>query len=197
MRSFLFTIDKISMWSGKTTSWIVLVMTLLISFDIVVRYLSKPFPEARAIWFTYTFNYDMTYYLYAILFMLGGAYALSRGQHVRGDVFYRLWPVRVQGSIDLALYIFAFFPGIIALISVGTQWAIASYLIGERSFTSGVAPAIWPLKFVIPIAGVLMLIQGVAETIRSYQAVRTGVWPQRLSDVEEIDESILAKQAEL
>ncbi|MGH2378202.1 MAG: TRAP transporter small permease subunit [Candidatus Limnocylindria bacterium] len=197
MRSFLFAIDRFSALTGKATSWIALAMTGLISYDIIVRKLSQPFPEVRPLWFTYTFNYDMTYYMYAILFMLGGAYALSRGQHVRGDVFYRLWPVRVQASIDLALYLFAFFPGIIALISVGTQWAVASYLIGERSFTSAVAPAIWPLKFVIPLAGALMLFQGIAETIRAYQAVRTGVWPQRLSDVEEVDESLLAKQAEL
>lgn len=196
MRSFLFTIDRISMWSGKTTAWVVLAMTLLISFDITARYLSKPFPDLRAFWFTYTFSYDMTYYMYAILFMLGGAYALARGQHVRGDVFYRLWPVRVQASIDLALYIIAFFPGIIALISVGLQWGFESYRIGERSFTTAVAPVIWPLKMVIPIAGVLMAIQGVAETIRSYTALRTGVWPQRLADVEET-ETLLAKQAEL
>lgn len=185
------------MWSGKTVSWVALVMTVLIAFDVTARYLSKPFPWVRDYWFTYTFSYDMTYYLYAILFMVGGAYALSRGQHVRGDVFYRLWPVRTQASIDLALYVIAFFPGIIALISVGLQWGMESYRIGERSFTTAVAPVIWPLKLVIPLAGVLMAIQGVAETIRSYQALRTGVWPPRLSDVVEIDESILAKQAEL
>lgn len=196
MRSFLFTIDKISMWSGKTTAWVVLVMTFLIATDITFRYLSKPFPVIRPFWFTYTFSYDMTYYLYAVLFMLGGAYALSRGQHVRGDVFYRLWPVRVQASVDLALYIFAFFPGILALISVGLQWGLESYRIGERSFTTAVAPALWPLKMVIPIAGLLMAIQGVAETVRAYQAVRTGVWPQRLADYEET-ETLLAKQAEL
>ncbi len=196
MRSFLFTIDRISMWSGKTTSWVVLVLTLLIAFDITCRYLSKPFPAIQPFWFTYTFMYDLTYYLYAALFMIGGAYALSRGQHVRGDVFYRLWPVKVQASIDLTLFIFAFFPGILALISVGWQWGFESYRIGERAFTTAVAPVLWPLKMVIPVAGTLMAIQGVAETIRAYQALRTGVWPARLHDVEET-ESILAQQAEL
>jgi TRAP-type mannitol/chloroaromatic compound transport system permease small subunit len=196
MRSFLFTIDRISMWSGKTTAWVVLIMTLLIAADITFRYLVRPFPWVQPFWFTYTFAYDMTYYLYATMFMLGGAYALSRGQHVRGDVFYRLWPVKVQASIDLALYLFAFFPGILALISVGWQWGFESMRIGERSFTTAVAPIIWPLKMVIPLAGMLMAIQGVAETIRAYQALRTGVWPQRLADYEET-ETLLAKQAEL
>lgn len=197
MQRVLFAIDRLSVWSGKLIAWVILLMTLLISYDVVMRYLSKPFgAPIRAIWFTYYYSYDMSYYLYAILFMIGGAYALSRGQHLRGDVFYRLWPVRVQAAIDLVLYVVAFFPGIIALISVGTQWAAASWAIHELSFSTAAAPPIYPLKTVIPIAGALMAIQGVAETIRAGQALATGRWPPRLSDVEET-ETVLAKQEEL
>jgi len=197
VQAFLLRIDRLSAWSGKAISWIILLSTFLISYDILMRYLSKPLGDfIHAIWFTYSYSYDMSYYLYAILFMIGGAYTLSRAQHVRGDIFYRKWPVKVQGAVDLFLYIFAFFPGIIALISVGAQWAAASWAIHERSFTSEAAPPLYPLKTVIPIAGTLMAIQGVAETIRSYIAVRTGVWPPRLSDVEET-ETILARQSEL
>jgi TRAP-type mannitol/chloroaromatic compound transport system permease small subunit len=104
--------------------------------------------------------------------------------------------VRVQASVDLLLYLVAFFPGILALISVGAQWAAESWRIRELSFTTAAAPPIYPLKSIIPIAGVLMAIQGVAETIRAGIALRTGVWPQRLSDVEET-ETVLAAQAEL
>jgi TRAP-type mannitol/chloroaromatic compound transport system permease small subunit len=207
MRRLLFAIDRLSAWTGKATAWVVLLMTLLISYDVIMRYLSKPLCQQgsalsfacepiRTIWFTYYYSYDMTYYLYAILFMLGGAYALSRGQHLRGDVFYRLWPVRVQASIDLVLFTVAFFPAMIALVSVGAQWAAASWAIGERSFTTAAAPPLYPLKTVIPIAGALMVIQGVAETLRAAQALRTGVWPQRLSDVEET-ETVLAQSEEL
>jgi TRAP-type mannitol/chloroaromatic compound transport system permease small subunit len=207
VQRFLFAIDRLSAWTGKAAAWLVLLMTLLISWDVVMRYASKPVCEqgsavgllcapVRALWFTYDFAYDMTYYLYAVLFMLGGAYALSRGQHLRGDVFYRLWPVKTQASIDLLLYIVAFFPGILALISVGLQWGLESMRIGERSFTTAVAPPIWPLKLVIPLAGTLMAIQGLAETIRAFQALRTGVWPQRLHDVEET-ETLLAQQEAL
>lgn len=197
MQRVLLMIDRFSAWTGKAAAWLIVLMTALISYDVLLRYLSKPIGEpARAIWFTYYYSYDMTYYLYAILFMICGAYALSRGQHLRGDVFYRLWPVRVQATIDLVLYLVAFFPGIIALILVGAQWAYASWQIRELSFTTAAAPPIYPLKTVIPIAGVLMAIQGVAETIRSAIALRTGVWPRRLSDVEET-ETVLAKQAEL
>ncbi len=197
MQRLLFAIDRLSARSGKITAWVILVLTLLISYDIAMRYLSKPFgAPIHAIWFTYYYSYDMAYYLYAIIFMLGGAYTLSRGQHVRGDIFYRSWPVKVQASIDLVLYIVAFFPGIIALISVGAQWAAYSWSIQERSFTSGSAPPLYPLKAIIPIAASLMAIQGVAETIRAFQALRTGVWPPRLSDVEET-ETILARQSEV
>ncbi len=200
LQAFLFNIDRLSAWSGKIVSWIILLSTFLISFDVVMRYVSKPLCQGegtllcepvRAIWFTYNYSYDMSYYLYAILFMVGGAYTLSRAQHVRGDMFYRSWPVKVQAGVELTLYIVAFYPAILAMVSVGAQWAAASWAIHERSFTSGAAPPIYPLKTVIPIAGALMAIQGSAEVLRAIRALRTGEWPQRLMDVEET-ETILA-----
>lgn len=202
MQSWLFRIDRFSSWSGKAISWVVLLSTLLISYDVLMRYLSKPFATTpfgdviRAVWFTYNFSYDMSYYLYAILFMIGGAYALSRAQHVRGDIFYKNWSVKTQGKVDLFLFLFAFYPGILAMISVGAQWAAASWSINEHAPTSAAAPPLYPLKMVIPIAAGLIAIQGVAEVIRAYQAARTGVWPPRLADVEET-ETILARQSEL
>ena len=197
MQRFLLSIDRFSAWSGKTISWVVLLSTVLISYDVLMRYLSKPLGDPiHAIWFTYNYSYDMSYYLYAILFMMGGAYALSRAQHVRGDIFYKDWPVKRQAAVDLVLYIFAFYPGILAMMSVGAQWAAYSWSIHERAFTSAAAPPLYPLKTIIPIAALLMAIQGVAETTRAYHAMRTGVWPPRLSDVEET-ETILAKQSEV
>jgi len=196
MQRYLFMIDRFSAWSGKAISWIIVVSTVLITYDVAMRYLSKPFGDViHSIWFTYNYSYDMSYYLYAILFMIGGAYALSRAQMVRGDMFYRNWPVKVQGGVDLVLYLFAFWPAILALISVGAQWAAYSWSIHERSFTSAAAPPLYPLKTVIPIAALLMAIQGVAETARAFIAMRTGIWPPRLSDVEET-ETLLAKQSE-
>ena len=197
LQRYLFTIDRFSAWSGKAVSWIIVLSTFLITYDVIMRYLSKPFGDViHAIWFTYNYSYDMSYYLYAVLFMLGGAYALSRAQLVRGDMFYRSWPIKVQGAVDFGLYLFAFWPAMLALISVGAQWAAASWAIHERSFTSASAPPIYPLKAVIPLAATLMAIQGVAETIRAWVAMRTGQWPPRLSDVEET-ETILARQSEV
>jgi TRAP-type mannitol/chloroaromatic compound transport system permease small subunit len=202
MQRYLFAIDRFSAWSGKAVSWLVLLSTVLISFDVIMRYLSKPFASSpvgefiRNIWFTYNYSYDMSYYLYAVFFMMGGAYALSRAQHVRGDIFYKDWPVRVQGGVDLALFLLAFYPGILAMVSVGTQWAAYSWSIHERAFTSAAAPPLYPLKTIIPIAAGLMAVQGLAEVVRAWTAFRTGVWPKRLADVEET-ETILAKQSEV
>lgn len=202
MQKYLFWIDRLSAWTGKTVAWLILLSTLLITFDVTMRYISKPLctgagtplcDPVRNIWFTYNYSYDMSYYFYAIVFMIGGAYTMSRAQHVRGDMFYRFWPVRVQASIDILLYVLTFVPVMIALISVGSQWAAESLRIGERSFTSAAAPVIYPLKFVIPVAGALMLLQGLAEITRAVQAWLTGKWPPRLHDVEET-ETRLAKQ---
>lgn len=185
------------MWSGKIVAWVIVLSTALITYDVAMRYLSKFFGDfIHSIWFTYNYSYDMSYYLYAIFFMLGGAYALSRAQMVRGDMFYRSWSIKAQGTVDFVLYIFAFWPAMLALISVGAQWAAYSTSIGERAFTSFAAPPLYPLKWVIPLAATLMAIQGVAETARAFIAMRTGVWPQRLADVEET-ETILARQSEV
>jgi TRAP-type mannitol/chloroaromatic compound transport system permease small subunit len=202
MQTWLFRIDRFSSWSGKAISWVVLLSTVLISYDVLMRYLSKPFATTplgdviRSVWFTYNFSYDMSYYLYAVLFMTGGAYALSRAQHVRGDIFYKNWSVKTQGKVDLFLYVFAFYPGILAMISVGAQWAAASWAINEHAPTNAASPPLYPLKMVIPLAATLMAVQGIAEMIRAFHAARTGVWQPRLADVEET-ETILARQSEL
>lgn len=158
------------------------------SYDVFARYVIRQ-PLGWA--------FDMSYYLYATVFMMGGAYAMSRNQHVRGDIFYRTWPVKVQAAVELFLLIIAFFPGMIAFVSSGLQYAIPAMQIGERTQTSFVQLPLWPLKMVIPLAGVFMVLAGVVETIRAITALRTGTWPQRLADVEEVEQSLLAAQEQL
>jgi TRAP-type mannitol/chloroaromatic compound transport system permease small subunit len=200
MERVLFRIDRLSAWVGKTFSWTIVVLAVFMTYDITMRYLSQApviGPLVReTLWFTRAWSYDISYELYATLFMMGGAYTLSRAAHVRGDVIYRLFPIRVQGGIDLTLYLLAFFPATIALVSSGSQWALLSYSYLERSPTQPAGPPIWPLKFVIPIAAAFLVIQGVAETIRAFQTIRTGEVPRRLADVEET-ETILARQSEV
>lgn len=187
MQRYLLAVDRFSAWVGKTFAWCIFILVVLTAYDVFARYVFNN-PTG--------FAFDLSYYLYATLFMVGGAYALSRGQHVRGDIFYRLWPVRVQASVEIVLMLLLFFPAIIALISSGWQFFYPSLIIQERTQTSFVALPLYPLKFVIPFAGVLMLIQGHVEFIRAIIAYRTRVWPRRLADVEET-ETALAHQEQL
>lgn len=184
MRRFLFAIDHLSTWVGKAFAWVIVPLTLLTTIEAGQRYLfSSPTDWA----------FDASYILYGTLFMMGGAYTLARNGHVRGDMFYRLWPVKVQATVDLVLYFLFFFPGISALVWAGWQFANFSRLLNERSPFSPGGPIIWPYKFIIPLAGLFLFIQGIAEVIRCIQAIRSGEWPERLSDVEELEETLLAK----
>jgi TRAP-type mannitol/chloroaromatic compound transport system permease small subunit len=139
--------------------------------------------------------FDMSSILYGGLFLMSGAYALSRGSHVRGDIFYRLMPKRVQASIELVLFITFFYPGIIALMYSGWHYAMDSVRIQEVSVNSPIGVPIWQLKMVIPAAGLLLSIQGVAEILRCIICLRTGEWPERLHDVEELETAVLMQAA--
>jgi TRAP-type mannitol/chloroaromatic compound transport system permease small subunit len=186
VQRFLLWIDAMSLWVGKTFAWFILLLTAVTTVDVIMstEYIRNP-PG----WI-----YDASVILYGTLFMMGGAYALSRNAHVRGDVFYRTWPVRRQALVDLLLYVLFFFPGILALVIAGAQFAAYSWSIQELSSQSARQIPIYHFKTVIPVAALFMLIQGVAETIRCVIALRTGVWPTRLSDIEETEKR-LAEEA--
>jgi TRAP-type mannitol/chloroaromatic compound transport system permease small subunit len=182
VKRFLFFIDHVSSYVGKTFAWSIVVLTFATAYDVFARYLFSAPTE---------WAYDAEYMLYGTLFMMAGAYALSRNSHVRGDVVYRLFPVRVQAGIDLVLYVIFFFPGILALVYAGSDFAKLSWVMDEHSANSPGGPPIYPFKMILPIAAFFLVWQGIAETIRAYQALRTGVWPQRLQDVEEMEKAIL------
>jgi TRAP-type mannitol/chloroaromatic compound transport system permease small subunit len=147
--------------------------------------------------------FDISYIMYGTLFMMGGAYALSRNAHVRGDFVYRLWPPRVQAAVEFVLYFIFFFPGMLALIFAGIDYAAESWSFlpygpagpfGEISINSPVGVPVFPLKTILPIAAFFLLLQGIAEAIRCVQCLRTGKWPERLGDVEELEKELIEKQ---
>ncbi len=187
MQRFLILVDRISTWVGHAFAWCILLLTLAVSYEVFSRYvLLRPT----------TWAYDTAYILYGSLFMMAGAYALSRNAHVRGDFLYRTWRPRVQAALDLVLYIFFFFPGMIALIYSGYGFARLSWMMNEHSsFTPG-GPPIYPFKTLIPIAAAFLVLQGIAEVIRCVVCLRTGAWPRRLHDVEEIESVILDRTAQ-
>ena len=187
MRRFLFFVDHISTWTGKAFGWMILILTLTVSYDVLTR----KFLSQRNQW-----AFDTSYMLYGALFMMAGAYTLARNAHVRGDIFYRNWPVKVQAAVDLLLYFVFFLPGIISLVYAGWGFAEFAYQMNERSPVTPDGPLVWPFKFVIPVAGAFLLLQGFVEMIRATQALSTGVWPERLGDVEET-ETRLARESQL
>ncbi|WP_372622752.1 TRAP transporter small permease subunit [Falsiroseomonas sp.] len=188
LQSWLLAADRLSAAVGKLFGWCILLLTIVICYEVVLRY-----------WFRAptTWAFDVSYMLYGTLFMCAGAYTLSRNGHVRADFLYRVMPVRVQGGADFALYLLFYFPAMLALVWFGWDFFLQSYHQNERSGFSPVGPFVWPFKFAIPAVGVLMLIQGAAEAARCLLALRDGKWPPRLSDVQEMEEVALQRAAEL
>ena len=178
MQGLLLAIDRISTLIGQAASWLIVALTLMISYEVFSRYvLSAP----------HAWVFDASNMLYGALFMLAGAYTLAKRGHVRGDILYGFLPPRAQATIDLVLYLVFFFPGVIALAWAGIDFFEVSLAQNEHSSIAADGPPIYPFKAVIPVAGALLLLQGVAETIRCVICLKRGHWPVREGDVEEVD----------
>jgi TRAP-type mannitol/chloroaromatic compound transport system permease small subunit len=171
-------IDRVSYWSGKAFAWLIVALTLVVCIEVFKRYILN----APTAWI-----FDLNNMLYGTLFMMTGAYALAQGAHVRADFVYGRLSPRTQAALDLALYFLFFIPGILALIYAGYGYAADSWRIGEHSTVGTEGPPIYHFKSVIPIAGALVMLQGLAEIVRCVVCLRTGEWPERPRDVEEID----------
>lgn len=178
-------IDALSTRVGRASAWLIVVLTVIISWEVFSRYvLSNP----------HDWVFDASYMLFGALFMLAGAYALAQDAHVRGDFMYGAFKPRTQAGIDITLYILFFVPGVVALIWAGYTFAADSWAIREGSPLTPDGPPVYPFKTVIPVAGALLLLQGVAEILRCVLCLRSGAWPERLSDVKEVDvEQLRAK----
>ena len=178
MQKLLLTIDKISTFVGKTFSWLIVTLTFLVTWEVFSRYALNA-PHAWA--------FDAMIMMYGGLFMMSGAYTLSKNGHVRGDVLYGFFPPRLQATIDLTLYIVFFLPGVVALCWAGYKYAGESWAINEHSNITAEGPPIYPFKTVIPVAGFFLLAQGIVEIIRCIRCLKDGQWPSRIEDVEEVD----------
>jgi TRAP-type mannitol/chloroaromatic compound transport system permease small subunit len=175
---FLHAIDGVSTWLGKAAAWLIIGLMLLVCAEVFKRYILN-MPTA---WI-----FDASNMFYGSLFMLAGAYTLAQNGHVRGDFLYSSMRPRTQASLDLILYIVFFLPGIAALIYAGYDYAALSWRINEHSNVTAEGPPVYHFKTVIPIAGALVMLQGVAEIVRCIACLKTGVWPSRLKDVAEMD----------
>jgi TRAP-type mannitol/chloroaromatic compound transport system permease small subunit len=178
MQRILLGIDKISTWVGHAFSWLIVALTAIMTWEV----LSRRLLDAPHAWV-----FDAQLQLYGVLFMMSGAYTLSKSGMVRGDVLYGFFPPRLQATIDLTLYIAFFIPGTVALAYAGVIFAEESWAIREQSSIMLEGPPIYTFKTFIPIAGALMLLQGAAEIVRCVVCLRDGAWPSRKEDVEEVD----------
>lgn len=177
MQKTLLAVDRLSTWVGKAAAWMAVGLTLLVTWEVFSRYvLNRP----------HGWVLDAQIMMYGALFMLAGAYTLSKNGHVRGDVLYGFFRPRTQAAIDLALYFVFFLPGVIAMTWAGWTFAQESLAIRETTFNADPLP-VYPFKFVIPVAGAFLLLQGLVEIVRCVICLREGAWPSREHDVEEVD----------
>jgi TRAP-type mannitol/chloroaromatic compound transport system permease small subunit len=178
MQQLLFTIDKISTFVGQAFSWLIVALTFLISWEVFSRYMLDR-PHAWA--------FDVMIIMYGTLFMMAGAYTLSKSGHVRGDVLYGFFEPRTQATLDLILYILFFLPGVFALTYAGYFFAAESWAMNEHSSITAEGPPIYHFKTVLPLAGAFLFVQGIVEIIRCVICIHQGEWPSREHDVEEVD----------
>ena len=177
MQKILLGVDKLSTWLGHLFAWTIVILTLSISYEVFSRYILNS-PHA--------WMFDFQIMMYGTLFMMAGAYTLSKNGHVRGDVLYGFFEPRTQAWLDLILYFLFFLPGVVALTWAGWNYAAESIAIREQTFSAVPLP-LYPFKAIIPFAGALLLMQGVVEIVRCVMCIRDGEWPSREEDVEEVD----------
>ncbi|QJD70990.1 TRAP transporter small permease subunit [Marinobacterium sp. LSUCC0821] len=186
MLSFIRFADNLSAWVGKSFAWLIIVMAFGVGYEVFVRYVLNS-PTSWAL--------DVSFIMYGTLFMMGGAYTLSKNGHVRGDFIYRTWKPTTQAKVDLTLYILFFFPGVLALILSGWKYASRSWGYGEVSVNSPAGIPIYQFKMVMVAAGILLLIQGIAQVMRCIYCIKNGNWLNAEDDIEET-EVILMRAAE-
>jgi TRAP-type mannitol/chloroaromatic compound transport system permease small subunit len=186
MTAYIRFADSLSAWVAKAFAWCVMVMTLGVSYEVFVRYGLK----SPTVW-----AFDVSYMMYGTLFMLGGAYTLSRDAHVRADIIYRLMSERAQAALELTLYILFFFPGVLALIFAGWKYVERSWRYHEVSTMSPANIPIYQFKTVIIVAGALLVIQGIAQVFRCVICLRRGAWPPPPQDVEELEKMLVESRS--
>ena len=178
MQNLLLTVDKVSTFVGQLFSWLIVALTLMITWEVFSRY-ALDHPHAWA--------FDVMIIMYGTLFMMAGAYTLSKAGHVRGDVLYGFFEPRTQATLDLILYILFFLPGVFALTYAGYSFAAESWAIHEHSNITAEGPPLYHFKSMLPLAGAFLLLQGIVEIIRCIVCIQQGRWPMRADDVEEVD----------
>ena len=186
MTRFIHATESLNIWIGRAFGWCILILTLSVAYEVFVRYVLN----APTVW-----AFDMMVQMYGALFLMAGPYALAQDSHVRADVVYRLLSVRWQARLDLMLYVCFFFPGMLALAWYGAKIAADSWRYKEVSWNSPARIQIYFFKTLIPLAGALLILQGISECMRCIIAVKTGQWPKRMEDAKETEELLVEQSS--
>ena len=186
MRNFISFADNLSTTVGKSFSWCIVVLMFGTCYEVIMAYVFN----APTLW-----NFDLSMQMYGAILMMSGAYCLATESHVRGDVIYRLFKPQTQAWVDLTLYFIFFFPGVLALVFYGYEYAAFSWKLKESSWSSPAQIQIYMVKALIPMSGVILTIQGISEVCRSIICIQTGHWPARMVVAEET-EKILMRTAQ-
>jgi TRAP-type mannitol/chloroaromatic compound transport system permease small subunit len=169
MSTLIVVIDTFSLWTGRLVGWLVVPLMFATVYEVLARY----FFTAPTVW-----AYDVSRMLCGAMFVIGAAYALSKGIHIRSDFIYRKWSVKTQGRVDLALYLFCYFPAMIVFLYVATDWAWVSLSRGERGTDTAWMPLLGPVKATLPIGIAFLILQGISELLKAWYAAAKGRWPQ-------------------
>ena len=159
------TIDRISEWTGIAAAWLVLPLTLLVTYEVAMRH----FFNQPSNW-----GYDTCWMIFGLQFMVGGAYTLFHKGHVRIDIVYNVLPPRAQRIFDSAVYVVFFLFVTIIFTWAGIIFAADAWMSGENLSTSTWKFPSAPIKTVIPVAYFLLFLQSLAELIRTLSSLRKG-----------------------
>ena len=187
LKKYIHFSDTLSIWVGKGFAWSIVILCFSTIYEVTMAYIFN----APTLW-----AFDFSMQMYGALFLMAGAYALSNAAHVRGDVIYRLFPIKVQASIDIVLYFLFFFPGICALAFAGIEYAGKAWMQGETSWSSPAQIQIYMIKSLIPLSGFLLIIAGIGEVFRAIITLQTGKWPERIVAAEETEKILMRKNSE-
>jgi len=168
-------IDRFTDFTGTLVAWLNVPLVAVVCYEVIARY---------AFAAPTTWSFDLTYMFYGAIFMLGAAYALHKGAHIRTDFFFEKWSLRTRGWIDSVAYLVFFFPSLILFLGVGWEQGWYAFQIGEVSEQTPWRPILWPFKMIVPLTCLLLIIQGVSETIKSVYAARTGIELEHKEKVE-------------
>ncbi len=168
MAAVIGRIDRFNHRLAIAICWLVVPIFLAMGYEVFMRH----FLNAPTLW-----AYDVSRMFSGALFMLGAAYGLLKGVHIRADFIYRNWQASTQAKVDAFLYIVFFFPGMFLFLIAASDYAFTAWIRGELGMDTAWMPHMGPIKSVLPVGIVLLVIQGISELLKCAYTIKHNRWP--------------------